>query len=333
MTEATVINESCQQTAWSGGVSFYPTIDTFAKLKTQLDEWARFTLSDLDAIGCLQVLPTSTFSNGVLTCRYSLNRKEGLAYGWGRYFGQTGNGPTSTAGFGATGKCALIVPGSGLNQADAIIANTGYQNILYNPVCTIGDGIVHVLPGCDFRLLAGTNGKGYLRDAINNYLLDHGSSLALLEIIEACALLKWMQVAYSLNPAWPLYTKRAVLGLSDGAYHAMIAGLLMSPDAAVCASGISLATKAQGYGLAGNNVIPGIYGRFDQAQIVSGIQNSPAKWLFSKSTVDDIAILLHENATGYTQSLLNFSNVTHTTHSTGHKYPPNLGTWLASALA
>lgn len=334
MSEAAVIDESCQQSAWSGGVSFYPIMDTFAKLEAQLNDWARFTLADLDGIADnLQILPTSAFDNGVLTLRYVLNGKTALAYGHGRYYGQTGNGPVSLQNFGQTGKVALIIPGSGLNEGDKIITNTSaYQSILYNPVCTIGDGIVHILPGQDFRLLAGTNGKGYLRDAIDYYLLAAGSSLALVEIIEACAILKWMSVSRSLNPAWPLYTRRAALGISDGAYHAMIAGLLMSPDAVVCASGFSLATKTKGYGLAGNNVIPGIYSRFDQAQIVAGVLAGASKFLLSQSTVGEIAIMSHEIEAGYTELLLNGANVAHVIHSSGHMYPPSLGTWLASAM-
>lgn len=328
MSEATVINESCQCTAWSGGASFYTTMDTFAKLQAQLDAWAQFTLADLadlkSGASSISILPATVFQNGVLTLHYSLNGKDGLTYGWARHYGMTGDGPAPTVNFGATGKSALIIPGSGLNQADQIITyNSGYQNTMYNPVCTIGDGFVHILPGSDFRLLAGTNGKGYLRESIARYLLNAGSGLALLEIIEACAILTWLKANY---------TKTAVLGISDSAYHAAIVGIIGAPDAVVAASGFSLSTKAQGFGLAGDNAIPGIYNIFDEADFASGINGAATKYRFSQSSTAEIAVMLEESGTGYTAGVLTGANVTHVTHSAGHVYDIGMGAWLVANL-
>ena len=49
-SEAAVINESCQQEAWSGGTSFYPVMDGYAKLEAQLNEWAQFRIEDLEGL-------------------------------------------------------------------------------------------------------------------------------------------------------------------------------------------------------------------------------------------------------------------------------------------
>lgn len=318
MSEAEVINDACQQTPWYPGASFYPPIDTFAGLEAQLKEWAQFSFADLLDAACIEILPETLFQNGILTLHFRLNGKDALAYGWARNHGMTEDGPSGV--FGQTDKAALVIPGSGDNQADAIVSNTGYQAILYDRVCPIGDGIVYVRPGTDFRFLMGENGKGLLRQVIDNYLVRRGTSLAILEAVETCAIVKWMKSQYG---------KTAVLGLSKGAYPALITALLTEPTAAVCASGVSFASAVQGFELAGGN--GGL--AFHEDDIIRGVVFSPTRFLFSTGTVAEVPLFAYDDAIGYTRGKLNLPNCEHITHAGGHEYPPLLAVWLAGVLA
>lgn len=323
MSEADVINESCQTAAWSGGISFYPPMTSFAALQAQLDAWSLFTAADLEGVPVnMVILPGSGITNGMATINATVNGKPLTVYGWSRPFGMNLPGPC-TMPFGTNGKCSLMIPGSGNNQGDAIVMlNSGYQAIMYNTLNTLGDTMVYIPPGSDFRSLKGANGLGYLASGIDNYLQEKGSSLALLAQIEMCVLMAWIKSNY---------TKTAVLGISKGAWPALMVALAMSPTAAVCASGVSLASQMQGFEAAGGNIIPGVMPT--ATQIAARITASPTKFRISQSNGgNEIALELYEAQTGITQALLSSPNVSDVTHSTGHLYDPSMGAWITGVM-
>lgn len=347
MSEASVINESCQDDV-NISAGFYPILNTFADMTGIInDDWARWKAADLALAGDdanITILDTTTFQSACLVIRYELNGKEGKVELWSRHYGMTTNGASATSNYGqSSGKAVLIVPGSGNNQTVHMMNNAAnvpgtqdYQNILFPIGTATGDAYVYQWPGQDLRALIGSNyptPKKLLIGFIENLLIMAGTSTATLVSIEMAVAMKWLRTANSINSDWPSYTKIGVLGLSKGAFPALMCAMMTEPTACVVASGFSLKEfRSQGFGEGGGN-IPNINDTWDHDTVVSTITGGPTKFYYTASTaVPETAIMLEEAATDETADALAGANFTYNKHAQGHCYPSGTLAWLQGAL-
>lgn len=342
MSEASVINESCQATSAQteyGVGSFHTGIDTYAELQAVLDSWAQFTPDDLgDAADPdnITILGTSVFQSAIATVRFSINGKEGVTYLWGRPKGKTVDGPTLVSEFGSSsGRAIIFIPGSGNNEGCKMMSSlAGYTNSLFPIGCAVADSFIYNYPGEDMRGIIGANGLKLIRGSIENYMLIKGTSLHVVALIELAAAMKFMREGAATD--WHTYSKIALMGISKGAGTALEAALYTNPTACVSASGFSLKDyRALGLGSLGGNVVPGFEDMWPEEELVEAVQGSPTKFYYTASTSgNEIAIMLEEAATDETATALAGTNFTYGKHSQGHVYPsPGTLNFLNSALA
>lgn len=345
-SEASVINEQCRDPVET--ISVYPVIDNFETMTNILDNWAQWTTDDLELAKKqenITILSTSSFDKDIVKIHFMLNGKKGLTYLRGRPYGMTTNGALKQPDFGhSNSKAVLIIPGTGHNQSVRMMANEpnvpgtmNYQNILFKIGTAVGDAFVYQYPGQGLRSLVCTNlpvAKKLIPGEIENYLLIKGTSTATVTLVELLVTMKWLRTANSVNKKWVSYNVIGVLGLSKGAFSALMTAIYSQPTAAVIASGFSLKEyRSIGLGMGSNN-IPNFQTIWPQHELEKAIKNSPTKFYYSVSSAKpELAIMLEESETDETAKALAGPNFTYNKHTQGHKYPfPDTKNWLLNVM-
>lgn len=338
MSEASVINESCQDTVPAAGYMYSP-VSTYSALTTILGRWAQFNFSDLtdaEDDSNITILNTSVFDSAIAQIKFTINGKEGLTYLWARHYGLTANGSSAQSDYGHSGgKAVLICPGSGLNETNDMMNSTGYDNVLFPIGCAAGDAFVLQYPGQDLHAIVGTNSptaKKYISGAIENYLVTKGTSCSIISLIDICVAMKWLRTAHSVNSNWPSYTNIGIMGLSKGGFFSAMGALYTSPTAVISASGFSLKTY-RSIGFGGGWNIPDAEVRWDQTTLVNAIKASTAAWYYTVSdTGNELAMMKEEASDSETATACAGANFTYNMHHSGHVYPSGTLTWLQGVL-
>jgi len=213
------------------------------------------------------------------------------------------------------GSAALVIPGSGLNQATSIVdrdAGNVHRGIL-DALGSVTQTYALVKPNEDS--LAWHNGKGMklTGDMIWNYHVNRGGSYSVSYLMQSLAFVKWMKTCFD---------KTVVAGVSQGGAATLLNALQSKPTAAVVSSGHSLLFDQVEY--AGHNQllnVPGYASLAKSANLVAALAASPSSWLFSWGRLDS-DIYKVEAETGFTASYIRpLANVDVSIHDGGHEFP------------
>lgn len=213
------------------------------------------------------------------------------------------------------GSAALVIPGSGLNQATSII-NRDAANVhrgILDALGSISQTYTLVKPNEDS--LAWHDGKGgkLTGDMIWNYHVNRGGSYSVSYLAQSLAFVKWMKTCFD---------KTVVAGVSQGGAATMINALQSKPTAAIVSAGHSLLFDQVEY--AGHNQllnVPGYASLAKSATLVTSLRNSPTAWLFTWGRADS-DIYKVEADTGFTASYIEpLLNVDVSIHDGGHEFP------------
>lgn len=208
---------------------------------------------------------------------------------------------------------AVIIPGSGVNQSTAVYLNDS-NNYHYNIADLVRDQWdmhVCVRPNEDF--LAIHNGSAKLNcDYIVPQLANLGGSYSARFLVDTMAIVKYLKSVYS---------KVAVIGLSQGGQAALYNFLQSQPDAAIIASGFSVIHETMQRAGIGQIMIPGMKEYLSNESILDGIQNSNTEYLFTWGW-EERGIYGVEAWYRCTRAFFgSLSNVTCVSHDTGHVFP------------
>lgn len=158
----------------------------------------------------------------------------------------------------------LMIPGTGENQSSQVYLGSeeNYHCCLY-PMLRHYDAYIQILPNQDHR--AWHNGRG-LKISWNYILrwqINNGGSYSASYIAETIALKKYLS---SRNDAV------ALVGLSQGANAALIAGSISPPDALVVSSGYSVGQLATEFADEMQITLPGISLLLDPENIATKLE-------------------------------------------------------------
>lgn len=221
----------------------------------------------------------------------------------------------SLPGTCAGGSAALVIPASGSNQGNAILAreagnaHTGVLDALVD----VGSTYILIKPNED--LLAWHNGQGAKLTAnmILNYHVNRGGSYSVSYLVQALAFTKWMKSCHS---------RTLLAGVSQGGAAVLVTALQAAPTAAVVAAGHSLLFDQLEY--AGHNQllnVPGYAALAKRDTLVSSLARSPTRWLFAWGRADGDVYKVESN-TRYTAIAIDpLPNVDVSIHEGGHVFP------------
>ena len=213
------------------------------------------------------------------------------------------------------GSAALVIPGSGQNQATSIVdrdASNVHRGIL-DALGSVTQTYALVKPNEDS--LAWHDGKGMklTGDMIWNYHINRGGSYSVSYMVQSLAFVKWMKTCFD---------KTVVAGVSQGGAATLLNALQSKPTAAVVSSGHSLLFDQIEY--AGHNQllnVPGYASLAKSVNLVAALAASPSSWLFSWGRLDS-DIYKVEAETGFTASYIRpLANVDVSIHDGGHEFP------------
>ena len=210
-------------------------------------------------------------------------------------------------------KCGvLIIPGSGDDQALAIINGEGYQgNILF--LTEYCDVYVLILPNHGYRSIH--NEVNRLDDILNLYvgLINSGYSYTVTYLVEALAWVKHLQDNYE-------YVGTA--GLSQGGYATLLTSLQSQPDFAIISSGFSIYLQEVTPSGINQILIPDIYNQYSKEEIRNILSNQKTHYLFTWGEKDS---LLNQLEAVTKRTCQFFSNGTQRIqciiHEKGHLFP------------
>lgn len=284
-------------------------IQTVAGIRTANNAIFMFADGFENSYECIEVQGATELSNRTNTQRavrvdFSYRGTGYTALAYGRL-------PSSCG----VGSAALVIPGSGLNQATSII-NRDAANVhrgILDALGSISQTYTLVKPNEDS--LAWHDGKGgkLTGDMIWNYHVNRGGSYSVSYLAQSLAFVKWMKTCFD---------KTVVAGVSQGGAATMINALQSKPTAAVVAAGHSLLFDQVEY--AGHNQllnVPGYASLAKSATLVTSLRNSPTAWLFTWGRADS-GIYKVEADTGFTASYIEpLLNVDVSIHDGGHEFP------------
>lgn len=213
------------------------------------------------------------------------------------------------------GSAALVIPGSGNNQATAAVTRRtdNYHFGVMDALAPVDQTYVLVKPNED--ALAWHNGMGakLAGDMVWNYHVNRGGSYSVSYLVHSLAFVKWMKSCFS---------QTVVAGVSQGGAATLLNALQSSPTAAVVAAGHSLLFDQIEYG--GHNQllnVPGYAGLFKSTALLRALSESPSLWLFAWGLADTDYYKV-EAATGYTAGVIGpLPNVDISIHEGGHVFP------------
>lgn len=213
------------------------------------------------------------------------------------------------------GSAALVIPGSGLNQATSII-NRDAANVhrgILDALGSISQTYALVKPNEDLSAWHEGNGSKLTGDMIWNYHVNRGGSYSVSYLAQSLAFVKWMKSCFD---------KTLVAGVSQGGAATMINALQSRPTAAVVSAGHSLLFDQVEY--AGHNQllnVPGYAGLAKSANLVKALGDSPTSWLFTWGRADSDVYKV-EADTGFTASYIRpLPDVDVSIHDGGHEFP------------
>lgn len=284
-------------------------IQTVAGIRTANNAIFMFADGFENSYECIEVQGATELSNRTNTQRavrvdFSYRGTGYTALAYGRL-------PSSCG----VGSAALVIPGSGLNQATSII-NRDAANVhrgILDALGSISQTYTLVKPNEDS--LAWHDGKGgkLTGDMIWNYHVNRGGSYSVSYLAQSLAFVKWMKTCFD---------KTVVAGVSQGGAATMINALQSKPTAAVVAAGHSLLFDQVEY--AGHNQllnVPGYASLAKSATLVTSLRNSPTAWLFTWGRADS-DIYKVEADTGFTASYIEpLLNVDVSIHDGAHEFP------------
>ena len=284
-------------------------IQTVAGIRTANNAIFMFADGFENSYECIEVQGATELSNRTNTQRavrvdFSYRGTGYTAFAYGRL-------PSSCG----VGSAALVIPGSGLNQATSII-NRDAANVhrgILDALGSISQTYTLVKPNEDS--LAWHDGKGgkLTGDMIWNYHVNRGGSYSVSYLAQSLAFVKWMKTCFD---------KTVVAGVSQGGAATMINALQSKPTAAVVAAGHSLLFDQVEY--AGHNQllnVPGYASLAKSATLVTSLRNSPTAWLFTWGRADS-DIYKVEADTGFTASYIEpLLNVDVSIHDGAHEFP------------
>ena len=246
-------------------------------------------------------LGTASLSSGVLRVHYRLDTPHD-AYA---YHTKANSAPPEAC-------AALLVPGTGMNQASAIVAGdpANYHGAIHKLLIERCDTFVVVKPNEDF--LAIHDGKRKLnRYHVYAYLLNRGGSYSARYLVHTLAIAKYLKARYR---------HLVVLGLSQGGMAALLVALQAAPDGAFIASGYSVLNDPFYGANIEQIIIPSLDTRLGFAQVKATIATSPTQFVFSYGRKEpDIYGL--EAAEGRTAAALaSLTNVEFAVHAGGHEF-------------
>lgn len=210
---------------------------------------------------------------------------------------------------------ALIIPGSGNNQSLGIYENdpSNYHYGIIDALSSVDKVYVQIKPNRDARAWHNGNGMRMNGDFVYNWQLRMGGSYSVSYLVEALALMKYLN-ACSDNTI--------VAGLSQGGAAALYVALQASPSQAIISSGYSvLAEKIQ---WAGFNQLMGVPGSEIIAVpegFVASLKNSTTTYLFTWGKTENL-FFREEALNLHTASLLqDVPNAIGISHDGGHIFP------------
>lgn len=213
------------------------------------------------------------------------------------------------------GSAALVIPGSGLNQATSII-NRDAANVHRGILDALGSTsrtYALVKPNEDALAWHDGNGGKLTGDMIWNYHVNRGGSYSVSYLAQSLAFVKWMKSCFD---------KTVVAGVSQGGAAAMINALQSKPTAAVVSAGHSLLFDQVEY--AGHNQllnVPGYASLAKSATLAKALGSSPTTWLFTWGRADSDVYKV-EADTGFTASYIEpLPNVDVSIHDGAHEFP------------
>lgn len=280
-----------------------PALRNLGDLAHELEKLRTVRNEDyFQAYGKLRIGPSRSPVEGILEIPYRLAEVEGDAFS---YFVPSIN---------EAPRCGvLLVPGSGNNQATAILAGKGYHGDIASMLSEYCDVYVLIKPNHDYRSIH--NGKTKLN---NNFLkiglLRHGYSYSVTYLTEGLAFAKLLSDKYE---TW------GISGLSQGGFAAFLLSLQAEPDFSIVASGFSLIQWRTTYAGFGQIMIPDLYNVYSKAKIDSILRAQKTKYLFSygrkESAIYGIEAKSRETC-GFVESI-DPDRINCVVHSAGHKFP------------
>jgi len=213
------------------------------------------------------------------------------------------------------GSGALVIPGSGDNQATAVVSRRtdNYHFGVMDALDPVGQTFVLVKPNEDALAWHDGRGSKLTGDMIWNYHVNRGGSYSVSYLVQSLAFVKWMKSCFA---------QTVVAGVSQGGGATLLNALQSSPNAAVVAAGHSLLFDQIEY--AGHNQllnVPGYAGLSKSATLLKALGDSPTRWLFAWGRADNDYYGV-EAATGYTAGVIGpLPNVDISIHDGGHVFP------------
>lgn len=248
-----------------------------------------------------------------LAVRYDLAGRSYTAYAYA---------PATPAGH----RCAaVIVPGSGPNQASEIFAGspTNYHGAIVPAIRDLCEPFVFVKPNEDF--LAIHNGARKLSyTAIAVYLLNRGYSYSAHYIISALAIVKHVRTTYPIV---------VPMGLSQGGDAALNVALQSAPAGAVIASGFSVLDAKLAWANLEQVIIPGAYRNFNE-RVHQTVASAPTRYFFTSGTNEGVTWAVEAETQSTCKFFTGLANVSCLIHKGGHEFPlPEVRSFLQSLIA
>ena len=210
-------------------------------------------------------------------------------------------------------RAALIIPGSGTNQASSILYRdpSNYHYGIMDTLGGVSDVFVLIKPNED--ILAFHDGQGKLNaDFVVNWQLNRGSSYSVRYIVDSLAITKHLKQEYS---------SAIVAGLSQGGIAALLNALQSQPQKAVISSGYAVLLVDIEWAGHVQIIIPGVVEKVLRPDLVlSAIQDSSTSFFFSYGR-EEVGIYKVEADERLTCRYLDAANVTCVTHDGGHVFP------------
>jgi hypothetical protein len=208
---------------------------------------------------------------------------------------------------------ALVIPGSGFNQASAIFFNDqdNYHYNISEMVRRNFDLYVYVKPNEDF-LAIHRNGKKLLKEYIVFQGVNAGGSYSAKYLVDSMAILKHLKSSYD---------KVLVLGLSQGGQAALYCALQAEPDGALIASGYSVLNERYFRAGLGQILIPGMMKLHNSEAIYETISASPTRFCFTWGSRESGVYGVDASMGITSEFFAPLDNVECAIHGLGHSFP------------
>lgn len=174
---------------------------------------------------------------------------------------------------------ALVVPGSGLDEGSRIVQRLpyDYHGPVLDWITPRCDAYVFVKPNEDYAAIH--DGQRRLTNKfVVAYLLNGGGSYSLTYVTQLIALTKSLQASYA---------RVALIGLSQGAHAALLAGIATAPTSVLVASGYSVLYDRVEYADLDQLMIPGLTRLYGADSLAAKMARQPTAFAFTFGTEDE----------------------------------------------